>query len=164
MADPYIVASPGARRLIVYETCKLYGDDIEIDGQKVSETSITVYFRELAPDRPPWPEEPWKMGVLWRFSTLNLFVPPGAFQPLWEIAEAPESEQFDVRINCQVHPDVLYVYEVSFRGVRPPTHPVVFEVKKLGQMLGRVVPVLGWFFAGAILVGSLLQWFSRYLW
>ena len=51
-ANPYIVASPGARRSILFHSCKLHGD-IEIEGRKVNETSITAYVQELSSGRLP---------------------------------------------------------------------------------------------------------------
>lgn len=160
--NPYIVSRPGAQRLIVYRDGKLHGD-FEIDGQNVRETSISVVdLYELAPDRLPWPEEPWKIGAHgWRSSALTLCIPPEAFHPLWEIAEAPKNEQFDVGLQCLVTPTGFFVYEVSLRGVHRPTHPVVFEVRKLGQDFAQALPMLGWFFAAVILATSIVQWLLR---
>jgi hypothetical protein len=57
-----VVASPGARRSIVFPSCKLRGD-IEIDGRKVSAASTAAQVYERSPDQPLW-EEPWKIGAI----------------------------------------------------------------------------------------------------
>jgi hypothetical protein len=89
---------------------------------------------------------------------LNLHVSPVAFQQLWEIADAPENEQFDVLINGQVDPSgVLFVYEIRLEKIRPRAHPVVFEIERLGQTIARWT----WWLVGAIFVLELIRWLWR---
>ena len=57
-----VVASPGARRSIVFPSGRLRGD-IEIDGRKVSEASTAAQVYERSPNQPLW-EEPWKIGAI----------------------------------------------------------------------------------------------------
>ena len=157
MVNSGVVASPGARRSIVFHSCKLRGD-IEIDGRKLDETPIAAYVHERSPDRPLW-NEPWKIGAIAAdLTALNLHVSPVAFQQLWEIADAPENEQFDVRINGQVDPSgVLFVYEIRLEKIRPRAHPVVFEIERLGQTIARWT----WWLVGAIFVLELIRWLWR---
>ena len=83
---------------------------------------------------------------------------PVAFQQLWEIADAPENEQFDVLINGQVDPSgVLFVYEIRLEKIRPRAHPVVFEIERLGQTIARWT----WWLVGAIFVLELIRWLWR---
>jgi hypothetical protein len=75
---------------------------------------------------------------------------------LWEIADAPENEQFDVGISGQVDPNgVLYVYEIILRP-RSRTHPVARELHRMRQG----VDLLGWLLA-ALLVIELISWLWR---
>ena len=52
--NPFMVASPGARRSIVFHGCELRSD-IKIDGRK----AVTAYVQERSPDQSPWPNQPW---------------------------------------------------------------------------------------------------------
>jgi hypothetical protein len=75
---------------------------------------------------------------------------------LWEIADAPENEQFDVGISGQVDPNgVLYVYEIILKP-RSRTHPVARELHRTRQG----VDLLGWLLA-ALLVIELISWLWR---
>jgi hypothetical protein len=161
--NPDAIISPGARRSIIFHSCKLRGDtEFEIDGRKVYETSIEASVSERSPDHPSWPNEPWKIGALasdYRF--LNLHVSPIAFQQLWETADAPENEQIAVGIRGRIGPHgVLEVYEIRLERIRPRAHPVVIEVKRLRQMIPRWVPALC-AFVGAIFVIELIRWIWR---
>jgi hypothetical protein len=65
---------------------------------------------------------------------------------LWEIADAPENEQFDVGISGQVDPNgVLYVYEI---------------ILKPRSRMRQGVDLLGWLLA-ALLVIELISWLWR---
>ena len=150
-----VVASPGARRSIVFRSCRLRGD-IEKDGRKVSEASVVAQVYERSLDQPLW-DEPWKIGAIGvNLTNFNLFVSPVAFQQLWEMADAPKNEQFDVGISGQVDPNgVLYVYEIILRP-RSRTHSVAHELHRMRQG----VDLLGWLLA-ALLVIELISWLWR---
>ena len=140
---------------IVFRSCRLRGD-IEKDGRKVSEASVVAQVYERSLDQPLW-DEPWKIGAIGvNLTNFNLFVSPVAFQQLWEMADAPKNEQFDVGISGQVDPNgVLYVYEIILRP-RSRTHPVARELHRMRQG----VDLLGWLLA-ALLVIELISWLWR---
>jgi hypothetical protein len=150
--DPYIVARPGTRRSIVFHSCKLRGD-IEIDGRKVSETSVTAYIQERSPDRPPWPDEPWKIGTLdWQHASVSLDVSPVAFQQLWEMADARENERLDMDIRGQVSPHgVLFVFENRLKLARSSgSSEHSDELRRLREIAAYTCILLGYIAIGLV--------------
>ena len=99
---------------LVFHSCKLRGD-IEIDGQKVRETTVDAYVQERSSDRPPWgPNEPWKIGVLDAdYRGLSLYLSPVAFQQLWEMADARENEWLEMDIRDKSAPMVASLYSTT---------------------------------------------------
>ena len=150
--DPYTVARPGARRSIVFHSCKLRGD-IEIDGRKVNETTVTAYVQERSPDQPPWPDEPWKIGSLnWEYASLSLYASPVTFQQFWEMADARENERLDIDISGQVSPHgVLFVFENRLKVVwssGSTEHPD--ELRALKEIAAAIFILLGFIAIGLV--------------
>jgi hypothetical protein len=150
--DPYTAVRPGTRRSILFHSCKLRGD-IEVDGQKVYETTVTAYVQERSPDRPPWPDELWKIGILdCQNAALSLYVSPLAFQQLWEMADARENERLDIDIIGQVSPrGVLFVFENRLNVVRSSgssEHPD--ELRALRELAAYIFILLGFISIGLV--------------
>jgi hypothetical protein len=159
--DPALVATPGARRSIVFLSCMLRGDiEIEKDGGKVYEIPVSAYVQERLPDRPPWPDQPWRIGsVVHSNLTVSLFVSPVAFKQFWETADAPENERLDVSISGQVDPPgVVCVYEIRLEKIRTHTHPVLSELRQYLTGWTWGLAVVGGMSGIAVLAGALIRW------
>ena len=91
MVNSGVVASPGARRSIVFHFCKLRGD-IEIDGRKLDETPIAAYVHERSPDRPLW-NEPWECPE-------NGGMTPREVRSVGSIADRGNGDAMGVGVDC----------------------------------------------------------------
>ena len=89
----------GVWRSVRFEDCKIgYADHQEIFGRNIYELSFTVTVNEQPPNEPYWPAEPWRIGLIYKFSSfpapsVDLYVSPVTFQHFWEMADAPEPKK-----------------------------------------------------------------------